>query len=99
MTTRHLLNRRILRGWLLVLALALGCGLTIALEVQGGKPLWLVAIFLGGFAAYILSICRTPCLHCRKPLGWRALTWIPPNALNYSPRCPHCDRSIDSDAL
>lgn len=94
-TTRQLLNRRILRGWLLFLALALAIGLTIVLGLRVGNPFWRVAILPGSFAAYLACICRTPCLQCQKRLGWRALTWIPPNALNYSPKCPHCSKSID----
>lgn len=82
----------------MLIALALAVGLTIALDLQGGKSTRLIAIFFVGFAVYIVSICRTQCLQCHKPLGWRALLWIPPNALNYSPHCPHCDQSIDSEA-
>jgi peptidoglycan/LPS O-acetylase OafA/YrhL len=96
-STRQRLNRRILRGWLLFLALAFAVGLTVALQLQSGKTLWLMAMVVIGFALYILSICRTPCLHCRKALGWRALAWIPPNALNNSPPCPRCGESIDAE--
>lgn len=95
MTTRQLLNRRILRGWLAFLALALAIGLTIVLAMPLGRLIWRLAILFGGFAAYLLSIRATKCLQCHKPLGWHALAWIPPNALNYSPRCPHCGKSID----
>jgi len=82
---------------LLFLALALAIGLSVVLSLPVGKPIWRVLIFFGGFAAYLLSICRSACLHCGKPLGWRALLWIPPNAINYSPHCPHCDTSIDAE--
>lgn len=97
MTTRQLLNRRILRGWLLFLALALAIGLTIVLGLKLGNPIWRVAILFVSFAAYLLSIHRTRCLQCHQPLGWRALAWIPPNAINDSPPCPHCGKSIDDE--
>ena len=95
MTTRERLNRRILRGWLLWLALALAIGLTMVLALPVGGLTWRLAILFGSFALYLLSIRGTRCLQCRKPLGWRALAWVPPHALNYSPLCPHCGKSID----
>jgi hypothetical protein len=40
---------------------------------------------------------RTPCLKCRRPLGIGALWWVGTRKPHESPRCPHCNLSIDRD--
>lgn len=97
MTTRQLLKRRMTRGllWFIVLMVAAGI-LQKSVTWESTEELAIRAIALLGFGVIVWSLTRTPCLQCQSPLGVNALRWLRGHE-HYSPRCLHCDLSIDRD--
>ncbi len=99
MTIRKYLTRRYCGTGIVMIAFILGIGLLQA-HTPNTPELHAVYRLLGiaGLAFLVWNLYRTPCLNCRKPLGTSALWWIGGGlTARYSPRCPHCGVSIDSD--
>ncbi len=48
----------------------------------------------------LIRVYRTRCLNCGNELGLKGIRWAAnaPFYQNFSPRCPHCDVSIDREA-
>jgi hypothetical protein len=99
MTTRQYLRQRWTRTVFAAIALFFAAGLLeYFLSGEGTSDYFLRATVLVAFACLLWNQARTPCLKCRRPLGIGALWWVAtrPRA-HYSPRCPHCNVSIDRD--
>ncbi len=99
MTTRELLNRRFWGG-LGVLYATVGattCAYAFPKVAQTTSVLAVGLAFLM-IAAAVAYRWRTPCVHCRKPMAWIAVTWITMIDKKTLAWCPHCGVSIDRDA-
>ncbi len=99
MTTRQYLRQRWTRTVFSAIALFFAEGLLeYFLSGEDTSDYFLRATVLVAFACLLWNQARTPCLKCRKPLGIGALWWVktPPRG-DLSPRCPHCNVSIDRD--
>ena len=98
MTMRQYLRRRWNRTVFASIALFFTAGLLQQfLATDGTSDYFLRAMVLAAFACLLWNQARTPCLKCRRPLGIGALVWVGSRKPHESPRCPHCNLSIDRD--
>jgi len=96
MTIRQYLMRRCnrsLTGTIAFLLLA-GALITSGPSNFGLRAIWalLIAVVV---TAVVWSLFEIPCLNCLKPMG-RVGFWVANGRMvETSPRCPHCDISVD----
>lgn len=78
-------------------AVALVIGVAQAYRPQ--EDLIYRALGVLAIGAGFIWVCRTRCLNCGNELDLQGIGWAAnaPLNQNFSPRCPHCDVSIDSD--
>lgn len=95
MTTYRLFKRRWTRSMLTLIATLLVVGvLQASLKPDAITKRAVSGACLVLFMGVLWRLSQTPCLHCRRPLGFASLLWVGSVDPFNPPCCPHCGTSI-----